>query len=161
MAYSAFSVVFGEQPSAAKWNLLGSNDAEFNSMIVHTSTGLTTLNDIRWQSHNSEVIASSTQDLVMVQTGWAQINGDGSSGISLAITFPTAFDTLLSVTVGFIGSKGSAGTSLADFTSATTSGATVMARSLAVTGFTCAMNGATFASGTRNAFSWIAFGTKA
>lgn len=30
MAYVAWSVVFGEQPSAAKWNILGSNDASFN-----------------------------------------------------------------------------------------------------------------------------------
>lgn len=30
MAYAAFSVVFGETPSAAKWNILGTNDASFN-----------------------------------------------------------------------------------------------------------------------------------
>lgn len=30
MAYTAWSVVFGEQPSAAKWNILGTNDASFN-----------------------------------------------------------------------------------------------------------------------------------
>lgn len=29
MAYAAWSVVFGEQPSAAKWNILGTNDAAF------------------------------------------------------------------------------------------------------------------------------------
>ncbi len=31
MAYVAWSVVFGEQPSAAKWNILGTNDASFNN----------------------------------------------------------------------------------------------------------------------------------
>lgn len=30
MAYASWSVVFGEQPSASKWNILGSNDASFN-----------------------------------------------------------------------------------------------------------------------------------
>jgi len=30
MAYASWSVVFGEQPSAAKWNMLGTNDASFN-----------------------------------------------------------------------------------------------------------------------------------
>lgn len=30
MAYATWSVVFGEQPSAAKWNILGTNDASFN-----------------------------------------------------------------------------------------------------------------------------------
>lgn len=29
MAYTAWSVVFGEQPSTAKWNILGTNDAGF------------------------------------------------------------------------------------------------------------------------------------
>lgn len=30
MAYAAWSVVAGEQPTAAKWNILGTNDASFN-----------------------------------------------------------------------------------------------------------------------------------
>lgn len=30
MAYTSWSVVFGEQPSAAKWNILGTNDSSFN-----------------------------------------------------------------------------------------------------------------------------------
>lgn len=30
MSYSSWSVVYGEQPSAAKWNILGTNDASFN-----------------------------------------------------------------------------------------------------------------------------------
>lgn len=30
MAYVSWAVVFGEQPSAAKWNILGANDASFN-----------------------------------------------------------------------------------------------------------------------------------
>lgn len=29
-SYASWSVVFGEQPSAAKWNILGTNDAAFN-----------------------------------------------------------------------------------------------------------------------------------
>lgn len=34
MAYQSWSVVFGEQPSAAKWNILGTNDARFESWIT-------------------------------------------------------------------------------------------------------------------------------
>lgn len=30
MSYQSWSVVFSEQPSAAKWNILGTNDASFN-----------------------------------------------------------------------------------------------------------------------------------
>ena len=33
MAYTAWSVSFGEQPSAAKWNILGSNDAYFDGLV--------------------------------------------------------------------------------------------------------------------------------
>lgn len=35
MAYAVWSVVFGEQPTAAKWNILGTNDASF-----HDGTGI-------------------------------------------------------------------------------------------------------------------------
>lgn len=33
MAYASWSVVFGEQPSATKWNILGTNDAHFYSFL--------------------------------------------------------------------------------------------------------------------------------
>lgn len=33
MAYQSWSVVFGEQPSAAKWNILGTNDAYFDALV--------------------------------------------------------------------------------------------------------------------------------
>lgn len=36
MAYASWSVVFGEQPSAAKWNILGTNDSYFDSYIDRT-----------------------------------------------------------------------------------------------------------------------------
>lgn len=33
MVYASWSVVFGEQPSATKWNILGTNDAHFYSFL--------------------------------------------------------------------------------------------------------------------------------
>lgn len=39
MAYASWSVVFGEQPSAAKWNILGQNDAVFNNGTGLPSAG--------------------------------------------------------------------------------------------------------------------------
>jgi hypothetical protein len=33
MAYQSWSVVFGEQPSASKWGILGTNDATFDTYI--------------------------------------------------------------------------------------------------------------------------------
>ncbi len=45
MAYASWSVVFGEQPSAAKWNILGTNDASFNDgtgigALSHSTTAV-------------------------------------------------------------------------------------------------------------------------
>jgi len=33
MAYSVWSVIAGETPTATKWNILGSNDADFDSRV--------------------------------------------------------------------------------------------------------------------------------
>jgi hypothetical protein len=33
MSYQSWSVVFSEQPSAAKWNILGTNDSTFNTLL--------------------------------------------------------------------------------------------------------------------------------
>lgn len=59
MAYAAISFVFGEQPSTAKWNILGTNDASFNDgtgiatgkiLPNHLVTGASTLNTWVWDS---------------------------------------------------------------------------------------------------------------
>lgn len=55
MAYASWSVSFGEQPSAAKWNILGTNDAFFDG-LVGSGTAWTSwtptlsgrLNDAKW-----------------------------------------------------------------------------------------------------------------
>lgn len=41
MAYASWSVVFGEQPTASKWNILGTNDAHFYDFLG---------DDLAWQS---------------------------------------------------------------------------------------------------------------
>ena len=60
MAYTAWSVVFGEQPSTAKWNILGTNDASFNdgtgianSTIKpnHLIASASTLNTWAWDTY--------------------------------------------------------------------------------------------------------------
>lgn len=60
MSYTAWSVVFGEQPSAAKWNILGTNDASFNDGTgignaaikpVHLATGLSS-STWAWQTYS-------------------------------------------------------------------------------------------------------------
>lgn len=45
MSYTSWSVVFGEQPSAAKWNILGANDASFND---GSGLGDATITPAKW-----------------------------------------------------------------------------------------------------------------
>lgn len=47
MAYTSWSVVFGEQPSATKWNILGSNDASFND---GTGIGDGVITPVKWSN---------------------------------------------------------------------------------------------------------------
>lgn len=59
MAYASWSVVFGEQPSAAKWNILGTNDASFND---GTGIGNATItaNKLATGAANATVATSET-----------------------------------------------------------------------------------------------------
>lgn len=75
MAYQAFSVVFGEQPSAAKWNILGTNDAEFNSLIQRDGTGLKLLDD----SGNEVIKGVKTASAVNEVTVTNQATGSNPS----------------------------------------------------------------------------------
>ena len=47
MAYASWSVVFGEQPSTAKWNILGTNDASFanGTGIANIATNTTAISN--------------------------------------------------------------------------------------------------------------------
>jgi len=47
MAYTSWSVIYGEQPSASKWNILGTNDASFNdgTGIANLATNTTAISN--------------------------------------------------------------------------------------------------------------------
>lgn len=72
MAYTSWSVVFGEQPSAAKWNILGTNDASFNdgTGIANFSTSTTAIsNPYKFSAYRNA--AQNTGN-----TGFAIVNFD-------------------------------------------------------------------------------------
>lgn len=70
MAYTSWSVVFGEQPSAAKWNLLGSNDASFNNGTGLPSAGSAVSNVAASETSTSTSYAAlSTAQAVTVTVG--------------------------------------------------------------------------------------------
>lgn len=99
MAYASWSVVFGEQPSAAKWNILGTNDASFND---GTGLGTNVINDsslkygkVRTRQGGSatnwQTSGTTTYDYkgtnTFIQCGTLAITSN-----PIAVTFPTAFN---------------------------------------------------------------------
>lgn len=152
MAYTAWSVVANEQPSTAKWNILGANDASFadgtgiavdviaNSklkygMIRNRQGG--TAGDATWANAGTTTVATDAKD-TFIQVGALTVTGGATT-----LTFPTAF-TYAPVILG---------------TATTASSANVYVRFNAVSATNCnvAVYDATGATGTETV-SWIAIG---
>lgn len=107
MGYVAWSVVFGEQPTAAKWNILGENDASFNDGTGIADDAILTRHILaanitspklieaffrgRQQIDPSNVIGNSQATGLTVQFGWGQMNTTASAHNNETVTFPTAF----------------------------------------------------------------------
>lgn len=87
MAYSSWSVVFGEQPSAAKWNILGTNDADFNTKL--TRAGMV----VQIVSTNSSAVSTGTTVLPVDDT--IPQNTEGDQYLTQAITPISATNQLI------------------------------------------------------------------
>ena len=96
MAYAAFSVVFGEQPSAAKWNILGTNDAGFDTYI---GDGTNAIQQV--QMTNYSAVATGTTVMAIDDT-IPQIT-EGNEYMTQAIT-PKSATNLLIIDVDILGS---------------------------------------------------------
>jgi len=93
--------VYGEVPSAAKWNILGANDASFNDGtgigtdavrssslyygLVRNRQGSTT-GDNSWQTPGTNNTATDAKN-VFIQCGSVNSN----AGADVTVTFPTAY----------------------------------------------------------------------
>jgi hypothetical protein len=101
MAYTAWSVVFGEQPTAAKWNQLGANDAGFkdgtniDNLAILTrhlaDSNVTGVKIGSYRTRRQNNGSNTDETAALIQTGWfAEVPGVASGSIK-TITFPTAF----------------------------------------------------------------------
>jgi hypothetical protein len=88
MAYASWSVVANEQPSASKWNILGTNDSTFNNLLqygnIRNRQGGTTGAGSWYTTGTSNTDETTTA--VFFQAGSIAVNA-----ASVTVTFPTAF----------------------------------------------------------------------
>lgn len=78
MSYSAWSVTFGEQPSASKWNILGTNDAQFNTNFTRVGMPI--------QMLQTDYSADTSGNTVLPQDNTIPQNTEGFEVMSQAIT---------------------------------------------------------------------------
>lgn len=98
--YQSWSVVFGEQPSAAKWNILGTNDAGFNN-----GTALPVGTCVQIAQNVTTSLQTGTT-LLPFDNSIPQ-SGEGDQYMTQAIT-PRSATNLLVIDVTFVGSNSAA-----------------------------------------------------
>lgn len=148
MAYASWSVVFGEQPSAAKWNILGTNDSTFNDFMI-------------WDRQDDTTDSTTAEPVI--QYGWGQMVGDNTANIGETVTFPTAYSAAPVVLVNPVSAKAtSAATAIGQFDSPPGSNTyAAFASNITTTTFVLDMTretGSTFSSSTYFGYAWIAMG---
>lgn len=104
--YAPWSVVADEQPTAAKWNILGSNDASFNNgngledaVIVarHLGAGVVSGEKIDWASLQNNIKSQQNTSALSVGNGTFNM---GTQGCQISFDVPVACKALVSVFVG-------------------------------------------------------------
>ena len=108
MAYQSWSVVFGEQPSAAKWNILGTNDASFNDGTGIASGAITyakvaTGFPVQMTSVGYSSAATGTTTIPFDDT--IPQNTEGTEFMTLAITPKSTTNILVIDVVAYMSSS--------------------------------------------------------
>lgn len=175
MAYTAWSVVFGEQPTAAKWNQLGENDAGFKDGTNIDDAAIITRH-YKAGSVDSAALAEAffkgqwndngtvaLQNGLVIQFGWFGEIGNDDKEMPMAKSFPKAFSTLMHLSANYIGVKTNS-TSMSSINDTSQDGSdiiTAMARSVDLTQFELIWKreGTSVLSSSHTwAASWIAIG---
>jgi hypothetical protein len=105
MAYTAWSVVFGEQPTAAKWNQLGANDAGFKDgtnidagAIITAKladSAVTGVKIANYKNLRQNDTTNSTETAAVIQSGWGRMTAAGGSAYAIeTVTFPQAYTSI-------------------------------------------------------------------
>ena len=105
MAYTAWSVVYGEQPTAAKWNQLGANDAGFKDgtnidalaiTTSHLANNAATAAKIGYSSIAKDQYANFAPSFSTSSTSYTDMSGvavtitKGNANSALLVNFATA-----------------------------------------------------------------------
>lgn len=172
MSYAAWSVVFGEQPSAAKWNILGANDASFND-----GSGFNISNPVTAASTSHLELTPGTNKFVkiavlrqsdttnayknksVILTGWGVITPGVTGAASEAVTFGITFDQL-PIVVACSGGDNAASTTYGQG-GFNIKKITCEAASILTTGFTpvlLTVDSTNWAAGNTVFYQWIAIG---
>ena len=106
MSYSAWSVVFGEQPSAAKWNILGTNDSSFNDGTGIGNLALSTTalsNPYKFSAYASGTTSAGAGVFTLVAFATEEYdtnNNFASSTYTAPVNGFYQFNAALSITAG-------------------------------------------------------------
>ena len=120
---------------------------------------------VRTQTDDNNSISSATTAAVFMQYGWGQAAGNDTTSFTTAVTFPTAFTTVMGVIVSpgaASGGGSTAATSITNLTTefANTQGLNAQWSDVTTTGFnvTLGRTATNFGSTAWYSFSWIAWG---
>lgn len=174
MAYTSWSVVFGEQPSAAKWNILGTNDASFND-----GSGLNNIsNPITANSAEHLRLVAGTNKLVkttvlrqdnttntyqsgntVILTGWGFIRSlNGTTYLTKTVTFGVTFAAapIVLITQNSLYVNASDATAITQFTSQNTQPTGL--KGITTTNFVAGIQDAAGSTNNQFGFMWMAIG---
>jgi len=169
MSYTAWSVVFGEQPTAAKWNQLGQNDAGFKDgtnidnlaiLTRHLADSNVTSAKLAQAFVKGRYQANTTNSTIAdkaVQMGFNYVPIVASTNGSRSVTFPTAFSEVPILLPCILSYNPSVPASAGDLGGALGVGPRISISSLTATGFTAQVYQPS-SSTTNFVYHWIAIG---
>ena len=155
MVYASWSVVANEQPSTAKWNIIGTDLAYFDSIVGQSGSNVV-LKGIPYQADTTNSVRSS----VLIQHGYGVLSPGVAANANETVTFPTAYSAIPIVLISAGGDDTAGSTSLGQGNVEANYFLTE-ATGLTSTNFNAVVrvaNGANWAVGTTVFYHWLSIG---